>query len=288
MTTFILDAESIQAFYPLLPDEYILPDPEGGLVVLGAVEENDDGTEKACGVLLMETLDEETWNISWLLVAPDARRRGAGAELMTQAEEVAAVTDKYLYCAFSEEVEQGEAGAIYSLFANRGYLMGNTGSCTYSISLGEMTREEFFCRESKSVSGLMKLNEVSDVSLAAMNRDLAQKGLMYVQPISARWALGDVSLIYMKDNTAMACAIFEQIGESCVQLSFVYADPSASMRLPLVLLKAHELLREKFGPETELVIPCVTETSRKLTKKLLPSAKVALRAYSALGKPEFE
>lgn len=288
MTTFMLDAENIQAFYPILPDEHILPDIEGGLVVLGAVEENNDGTEKACGALVMETLDDETWNISWLLVAPDARGRGAGTQLMEEAEEVAAVTDKYLYCAFSEEVEQGEAGALYSLFANRGYLMEETRGSVYSITLKDMAQEEFFRRESKPAAGLKTLNEVSDVHLAAMNRDLAQKKRLYVPPISARWALGDVSVVSMKDNTVEACAIFEQIAEDCVRLAFAYADPNASMRLPGMLLKAHGLLQKKFPPETELVIPCVADVGRKLTEKILPGAKRVLQGYSALAKPEFE
>ena len=83
-------------------------------------------------------------------------------------------------------------------------------------------------------------------------------------------------------------AIFEQTAEDCVQLSFVYADQGASMRLPMILLKANELLQEKFPPETELIIPCVTEVSRKLVEKLLPGARCTLQSYSALCKPEFE
>ena len=288
MTTFALTPETVQAFYPLLPQKDILPDPEAGLIVLGAAEEHDGDPLQACGALVMRAVDEETWSISWLLVAPDFRRRGAGAALLSLAEEIAAATDMHLWCVFSEAPDDGAQGSLHRLFAARGYALVNSESRAYSISLKDMARESFFQRESKPVAGLKPLNEVPADVIAAMTRDLTKKGVLYVDPISSKWALGDISLVFMNNDAPAACVIFAQAGENTVQLSYVYADAASSMRLPMFLLKAHELLQKKFGPETELTIPCVTESSRKLVEKLLPGARVTLQGYCALAKPEFE
>ena len=51
--------------------------------------------------------------------------------------------------------------------------------------------------------------------------------------------------------------------------------------MPGLLRQAYQLLSRQYPAETEVVIPCVTDTSRRLVEKLLPSAAVSLVTFSA-------
>lgn len=288
MKTYALTQENISAFYPLLPDETIVPDLDAGVVVLGAVDENADGTQQACGALVLEAADETTWFVRWLLVAPEYQRRGAGSALMELAMEIAASLDMQLYCVFSADPDNAENSPLYRLFGKHRFVLLPRAACSYTISLGEMAKEDFFQRESRPGPGIMTLKDTPAAMLNAMNRSLELKGLLYVDPISTRWAMDDISLICADGDEVVACVIFDKLDEHTIRLAFVYAASKASMRLPMILLQAGRLLQERFSPDTQLVIPCVSDSSRKLAEKLLPSARVSLCTFSAQVKPEFE
>ena len=287
MTTFALTQDTVQAFYPLLPEQDISLDPESGTVVLGAAEELEDGDAQACGALILEAADENTFFLRWLLVAPEYQRRGAGSALLMLAMEVAAALDMQIFCVFSADPGDAENAPLFQLFSKHGFYLQPRESRSYAISLGEMAKEAFFQRESRPGPGIMALKDTPAAVLNAMNRTLEQKGLLYVDPISSNWAMDDVSLICTDGDEAVACAIFDRIDEHTIRLAYVHADSKASMRLPMILLQANQLLQERFSPDTQLVIPCVSDTSRKLAEKLLPSARVSLCTFSAQAKPVF-
>ena len=287
MKTFALTQENISAFSPLLPDENIIPDLDAGLIVLGAALENAAGQLQACGTLILEAADEDTWFLRWLLVSPEYRRQGTGSALMELAMEVAAALDMQLYCVFSG-VPGEEHTPLYTLLEKHGFVIRPREAKSYAVSLEEMAGEEFFRRESRPGPGVMLLKDAPSSVITAMNRDLEQRGLLYVDPISTQWALGDISLICTDKDAAVACVIFDRIDENTLRLAYVHADGKASMRLPMLLLQANKLLQDNFSPDTQLVIPCVSESSRKLAEKLLPCAWVTLETYSAQAKPEFD
>ena len=287
MRTFALTPENISAFYPLLPEDIRTPDPEAGVVVLGAAEETAAETQQACGALVLRAADEDTFFLSWLLVDPGFQGRGAGSELVKLAMEVAAALDMQIYCVFSGA--PGEApSALHRLLERHGFVIRPREARSYAISLAEMDKEDFFRRESRPGPGVMLLKDAPAPVVNAMNRDLEKRGLLYVDPISTKWALGDVSLICADRDTAVACVIFDRIDEKTLRLAYVHADGKASMRLPMLLLQANRLLQDNFSPDTQLVIPCVSDASRRLAEKLLPGARVTLETYSAQAKPIFD
>ena len=122
-------------------------------------------------------------------------------------------------------------------------------------------------------------------ALAQFNKTLAEQGQLFVEPISSSWALGDVSVVCVEDGKITACLLFDSSASGSVRVSFAYSMNKASMKMPMLLLRAYSLLCGRFAPETELVIPCVTEASVNLVEKLIPSAATALVSYSAQRKP---
>ena len=130
MKTYALTQENISAFSPLLPDETIVPDLDSGMVVLGVVEETADGTQQACGTLILEAADEDTFFLRWLLVAPEYQRRGAGSALLTLAMEVAAALDMQIFSIFSADPGDAENAPLYQLFDKHGFVLQPRESCS--------------------------------------------------------------------------------------------------------------------------------------------------------------
>ena len=89
MDVFALTAENVSAFYPLLPEDVREPNTEEGIVLLGAAAPDEAGSLRACGTAVLQMVDEDTWFVTWLLVAPEYRGQGAGTGLLALAAEIA-------------------------------------------------------------------------------------------------------------------------------------------------------------------------------------------------------
>ena len=280
MDVFALTAENVSAFYPLLPEDVREPNTEEGIVLLGAAAPDEDGSLRACGTAVLQMVDEDTWFVTWLLVAPEYRGQGAGTGLLTLAAEIADAMEMQLYTVFSEAPEAKQDGSLYRLFARCGFSLQPREARSYTTSVGRMGEEPFF-RPQKGGAGFTTLTNTPERLIAALNRTLAERGQLLAGPISRETALSDISVTYTEDDRITACAIFTPLGGDGVSLSFVYAHSSASARMPGLLRQAYQLLSRQYPAETEVVIPCVTDTSRRLVEKLLPSAAVSLVTYSA-------
>ena len=53
MEAFALTKENVQAFYPLLPEEFRRPEPDEGTLLLGVAERDDAGMDHACGTMVL-------------------------------------------------------------------------------------------------------------------------------------------------------------------------------------------------------------------------------------------
>lgn len=286
MKAFALTRETIRFFYPLLPEELRLTEPEEGVVLLGAAETDETGEHHACGVMVLSLADERTMLLHWLLVAPDYRRRGAGSAMLQLACELAGQMGMQILCAFSGEPETGGDEAQSRLFQKHGFALERRTSGNYSISLEALGQEAFFQREQKLPGNVLTLAETPARLIETLNRTLEEQGLLLDGPVTKEQTAGDVSLVYTEENVITACVIFREPGEGMVELSYAYSGRKASMQMPALLLCAQRLLSRRYGPETELVIPCVTDTSRRLVEALAPSAVVKRTAYRACWRPE--
>lgn len=280
MDVFALTTETVSAFYSLLPDDVREPEADEGIVLLGAAAPEEDGSVHACGTAVLQMVDEDTWFLTWLLVAPEYRGRGAGTALVKLAAEIADTMEMQIYTVFSRPPELGQDAPLHRLFARCGFAVEEREARSFSIPVGRMAEEPFF-RQQQGGSGFVTLDSIPDRQLTALNHTLAESGQLLAGPISRETALGSISVAATDGVKVTACAIFEPLGEDSVSLSFVYAHSSATAQLPGMLRQAQQLLNRQYPPETTLVIPCVTDTSRKLVEKLLPSAAVSLITCSA-------
>ncbi len=281
MEAFILTSENVEAFYPLLPEDSRETVPETGVVLIGAVERELDGTRQACGAMVMQMLND-VWLIRWLLVSPERRGFGAGTQMLELAQSIAEQTEMKLFCLFSEG--DGDQG-LYHLFSKHLFFISDREGKSYSIPVGELGNEQFFTTERNIDAAVKVLAEVPQQMLHTLNQTVTERDKMLVAPIDKQWASSDISVVYVEKNRIVACVIFEEIDENTVSLSFAYAEEKASMKLFTLLYRAQQLLRKKYSADAELIIPCVTDVSRKIVESLLTRAELVMRTYSAEWSP---
>ena len=282
---FVLTEEMIPAFYPLLPEEHRKADIDEEFVILGAIGTDRDEVCHACGTMVLKVAREDILLLTWMLVAAKYQRQGAGYALMDLAQDIAKEMKMQVIGTFSQKAEEGKEGSIYRFLKNNDFTIYDEGAKSYSISIGKIGEEDFF---KKSIRGseYMTLEETPSGMIMDLNRELAEKGLLLIGPISKDENLAEVSLVSVENGRIHTCVIFRAIDETAVELAFVYTGSKASMQMPLLLMQAYQTLKEHYLPETELVIPCVTEASCKLVETLLPSAKETMVSYRVQWVPE--
>ena len=289
---FLLTEENAEAFFPLLPEEYQTARPAEGVVLLGAAGVDSEGIKHACGTMVLELFDEEAFLLHWLLTAPQYQRQGIGTALFQLAAEIAGELDLQILCTFCEKADaegkEEQTGAVYPFLEKQGFALREQGGRVYRIELGGLAEETIFCSEGKKVSGFLPLQEVSDRLLTELNHTLAGHGQLLIGPISKKTALADVSLVDVDAEGIQGCVIFRRLSGNTVELAFLYTSRKGSVRMPLMLMYAEELLKKHFPPQTELIIPCVTEASHNLVSKLIPMAVVTHVSYSGRWEPDAE
>lgn len=289
---FLLTAENTEAFFPLLPEEYQTRNPEDGVILLGAAGEDSDGVKYACGAMVLEMLNEDAFLLHWMLTAPQYQRQGIGTALFALAADIAAELDMQIFCTFSErlpsENTEAQTGAMYQFLEKQGFTLQEQGGRAYRIELGQLAQESIFRSDRKKVSGIIPLQDVSDRLLTQLNQTLAEHGQQFIGAISGKNAMSDVSLVDVDAEGIQGCVIFRRLSENAIELAFLYTSRKGSVRMPLMLMYAEELLKERFSPQTELIIPCVTEASHKLVSKLIPTAAVTHVSYSGRWEPDAE
>lgn len=282
--TYVLGAEDLRAFYPLLPEEHRKTDLDEEFAILGAVGTDTEGVQHACGVMVLKIVREDMLLLRWMLVAPACQRQGIGYALMDLAQGIAEEMQMQIVGNFSQKVGEGKDGAVYRFMKHNDFSIYAEGAKSYSVPLGRIGEEDFFQRDGRS-KGIITMAEASSVMIMAMNRELMEKGLLFIGPVSKEDILADVSLVEVVNGEIQSCVIFREINEKTVELAFVYTDSKGSVKMPLMLIQAYHLLKEKYPAETELVIPCVTDSSCKLVETLAPSAEVTLTSYSVQWMP---
>lgn len=282
---YVLTEDMITAFYPLLSEEHRNADIEEELVILGAEGTDSTGVLYACGTMVLKAVREDMLLLTWVLVAPKYRRQGAGYALMNLAQDIAKEMKMQIVGTFSQKVKDGKEGAVYRFMKNNRFTIYNEGAKSYSISVGKVGEEVFF-RKARVGSGTMSLEETPSGILMDLNRELAEKGLLFIGPISKEESLSKISMVHVEQGKIQSCIIFKALDKTAVELAFLYSGEKNSVHMPLLLIEAYQKLKESVSPETELVIPCVTETSCKLVETLIPSARETLVSYRVQWIPE--
>lgn len=281
---YILREDDLEAFYPLMPEEHRKADIEGEFAILGAVGTDAEEICHACGVMILKVVRDDMLLIRWMLVAPQHQNQGIGYALMDLAQSIGREMNMQLVGNFSQKAKLGKDGSVYSFMKHNDFAIYAEGARSYTVSLGEIGKEAFFQRSTKG-SDVMTLEETPSRMIMVLNHRLAEKGLLLIGPISKEDVLADISLVVERDKRIQSCIIFRKINEEEIELAFVYTDSKGSVQLPLLLLHAYQLLKEKYDSDTKLVIPCVTEASCKLVETLIPSARILLESYSVQWLP---
>ena len=282
---YILMDEEVTPFLPLLPEDNCKADPGAGFVILGAIGTDPEGVSHACGAMVLKIVREDMLLLRWLLVSPKYQCQGIGSKMMIYAQEIAKEMGMQIVGNFSQKPKEGKEGMIYRFLRQRDFVIYPEKARSYTVTLDEIGKEDFFKKEIKKIN-YITLEEASSHMIIDLNHELSEKGLLFIGPISKENILSDISLMIEKQGEVQSCIIFRSIGESELELAFLYTDSKASVQMPILLIQAYQILKEKYPLETTVVIPCVTEASTRLVETLLPLAKKDRVAYSVQWLPE--
>ena len=92
MKVVLLDQENVEFFYGLDPFSYLNAPLLPGIILLGAVSEEEEQDEPA-GLIILEAYLDMLF-IRWLFVDPEKRGQGYGDALLSAAFEAAELLDK--------------------------------------------------------------------------------------------------------------------------------------------------------------------------------------------------
>lgn len=282
---YILRADDLEVFYPLLPQEHRKAEIEGQFAILGAVGTDAKGIRHACGVMVLKVVRDDMLLLRWMLVSPEHQHQGIGYTLMELAQNIAQEMKMQIVGNFSQKAQLGKEGPVYGFMKHNDFAIYAEGARSYTVSLSRIGEEAFFKRRTQD-DDIMTLEETPSRLIMLLNHRLAEKGQLLIGPISKEDVLADISLVVERNGKIQSCIIFRKISEKEIELAFVYTDSKSSVRLPLLLIHAYHLLQEKYAPDTELVIPCVTDASCRLVETLIPSARILLESYSVQWLPQ--
>ncbi len=283
MEAFSITEEIVTEFYPLLPREFQKKETDEDVILIGAAETDDDGEKRACAAMVIRVANDSTLLINWIMVAPAYRNRGAASAMMELLQNLAKQMNMNILCVFSQEIEM-QTSDLYSFFEKYGFHIGRSEAKSYSVKIEELEKSQILNHVQAKSKNIVMLKDATSQMITKFNRNLEERGQLLSGPISKETCMDDISVVYIENDAITSCAIFNEIGEKIIELSFVYSGNKAPMHMYSLVTYAKQLLCQKYDSDTELIIPCVTAVSQKLTEALVTSATVSFVSYIAQWK----
>lgn len=281
---YILTENDLEPFYPLLPREHCKADLDPEFAILGAVGMDEKGTYHAIGAMVLRIVRNDMLLLKWMLVSPQYQHQGVGYTLMNLAQDIAKEIKMQIVGNFSQDKNEGEEGIVYRYLKKNDFVIYPEAARSYYTTLEEVGKEAFFAKQMKG-NHVMLLEEVPSHMIIALYHELKEKGQLFIGTISKKNVLSEISLVVVKEGIIRACIIFREIRKEEIELAFVYTESKSTAQMPLLLIQAYQVVKEKYPPTTELVIPCVSESSSRLVEALVPTAKIERVAYSVQWLP---
>lgn len=247
--------------------------------LLGLTEE-----DVACGAAAYY-MDGNRLQILSIYVAPNYRERGGGSLLLTTLARLArrgTVPAYEMALDFSATTE--EHRDLVRFLEHMGYQrrISNEGNF-YHMSLEQMLASPYNRPSKEPSKDVVPFQELSSTELHLIQHHAVQSGLsvLPVKRLTDPEVEPDVSCVLFKNGIAVAFLLFQK-NESKLELSCAWDGAHQAQHIPKMLRYAVCRLREKYPPETQVVVYAVNGVCENLVLKLVPDVQPVFMRYHKL------
>lgn len=265
---YCVDAGQIHKFSPLFTKEAAMELAAGTAIGLIAVEGNT-----ACGAICVKQAEdnEAILELLSLYVVPEYRRKAVAGTLFLEVMETAfEETDGLTHCCRCVWTKDREGVAEFLEKAGFQTESPETAG-SFRISAKELKEcplgnyRAYMPKEYRMTT----VSELSALEKKLLFQKLSEASVAYMTEEELEMTCKEISyVVWNAGNEPVACALFTaQEGRILLSQFFIGAGP-AGEGVKMLQICA-EKLSEYYGEETELEIPVLTDSSRRLMEKLL-------------------
>ncbi len=157
---------------------------------------------------------------------------------------------------------------VMPFFINNGFVIGED-SPVYHLKLKDALDSPAL-KGKTGLKGIMSLKDVPDRILRLFNNKISTLG--YGIRVNKTVQDPDVSVLYVKDERIVSCALFNRVSDELLQNIWVYEDPeyTGDSTLGALLSEAASNASKKYQPDTVVSFMPVRDESRELFNMILP------------------
>lgn len=223
-------------------------------------------------------LEDGRYQIASLYVAPDYRRCGGGRMLLEGLFDVLGGYALGVEISFTVTKEEHET--LIPFLESVGFEREpDHGKTLYRTTLGEAVKPTIFAVGGKKIG--TPFSQLDQAAMSALKKTASVNSAPVPEHgLFAKSVDMDLSMVCLNGSAVEAFLVFEIAGSGGLRLSALWSGSKNPALLPGLLRTAVTAAREKYPPETYIVVQAVNDASAALVRALLPGAKVVSHTYS--------
>lgn len=259
MEITVVRKENQEAFENLMPRIFW----EKEYFVLGAIEENT-----ACGIIALRA-ENTIFNIQYIYVAEEFRRKGIGTALLESVHEVAKQCGMdVLYCQYAEN---DDTESLIKCLQKNLFSRDDNDSPIYKVLFKDIS-VKLLDREprvfegdilplSDVISGVWKSFKYRLEQLAAHEDNIPEieDKAVYDQ---------EVSFLLERKGEAEGCILIKRQEGNYVLACFCVLGHVNPLNMMGLFQASYQVMKNRCNPETEITINALTETTKKVVQSL--------------------
>ena len=262
----LIEAETARKLEDLIHSNPESPVLGNGFMVFGLY--NPD-LKKAQGALVAQ-LAGTSVIIRSLFVDPFYSGFGGGTMLLEELTSTVFYIDDISEIEFLASSKDSSQMEVAGFLQSRGFESEVAEEAYYKVSLSQVVEHGVLSKASEH--GALPLKDVTDVALRRLGNELAEGDDTFISlPIQKEDYDEDISMVIEKDDSISDIVLVSH-DDSGLTLSYAYSNGSG-MGIIAALSAAMNRAVEKYGAETLLRIPTVTDVSKKIVEKIIPGVQ---------------
>jgi len=283
MVVTAINSENLQYFENLLlPGVFNVLKNGEPVSALGLVEGN-----VACGAAA-GYIENSTFQIASLFVAPDYRRKGGATLLLDTLKRTLLEFDGIYYMRTDFTISREDHLTLKPFFEKSGFVEEEDELAIYGMTLGQVANVPFFKNSREHTSQrVTPFSNIPPIYIKMLDRSISSTGLRpFETPLDKADIDMDLSMGLVKDNEIRDFILFDHSFDGRLTLVYAYSDHSGSEGLTVLI----SLLRSAFGaavkkypPDTRIIVNAATSISAALINRIVgPEAGLQRLSYTGI------
>lgn len=225
---------------------------------------------------LIGSIVNGVYQVYWIYVEPESRRKGGGKMLVRTLREILDVLMIPIHAAWEGAWDTSED--ICAFWESLDFTKEmNKEVRSYSVRISQIEPIKGFDKKSDKIS---TFEELGQDYLKKMQKDNAANEIRMIPEggFLASDIRRDLSLVFIKENKPIAYIVFKEQGE-ILELSTLYSSAGSNAIISYLLYEAVNRLKEKCANNQILHINAVTEGIDELVKYFIPTADEISYSY---------